>query len=473
MLIFNFLKMKKYLKYIAIAAAGVLVLSCDNYVDIKTEGKLIPEETSNYRYLLNNSSTLDKTYGSIDVASDDISFQNEAHTTALAAADYLRPFRNLYKWSDVVYFDGETDYDMSNLYNALYTVNVVINEVMKSKNGTEAEKAAIKGEAEVHRAFIFLTLVNTFGKAYDANTSATDLGIVLFTTPTVSDDIKRSSVQDAYNLILSDLNDAVNSGLKPVNSGNNVAFPSRAAAYALLARTYLYMRNYPLALENAEKALALQNTLNNLEDYEFAAYPSRKLDKELILSKWNGYSSYSYAPQILSLSNELINSFDTNDLRYVLFTQPSSSFNSEYTLGRTYSKEGLTGESRNAGPTVPEMMLIKAECLARAGSGDLAMAEINKLRQKRFRASQYTAMTAADSKDALIKVLAERRRELMATGGFRWFDLKRLNKEPEFAKTITHDFAGQTFTLAPNSDRYQMPFAPIYFEYAPNLQQNP
>ncbi|MNR32241.1 hypothetical protein D3C85_1498060 [compost metagenome] len=61
----------------------------------------------------------------------------------------------------------------------------------------------------------------------------------------------------------------------------------------------------------------------------------------------------------------------------------------------------------------------------------------------------------------------------MGTGGFRWFDLKRLNKEPEFAKTITHDFAGQTFTLAPNSDRYQMPFAPIYFEYAPNLQQNP
>ncbi|GAA6770919.1 hypothetical protein [Flavobacterium sp. CGRL2] len=157
--------MKKYLKYIAIAAAGVLVLSCDNYVDIKTEGKLIPEETSNYRYLLNNSSTLDKTYGSIDVASDDISFQNEAHTTALAAADYLRPFRNLYKWSDVVYFDGETDYDMSNLYNALYTVNVVINEVMKSKNGTEAEKAAIKGEAEVHRAFIFSNAGEYFWKS--------------------------------------------------------------------------------------------------------------------------------------------------------------------------------------------------------------------------------------------------------------------------------------------------------------------
>ncbi|PXY42108.1 RagB/SusD family nutrient uptake outer membrane protein [Flavobacterium cheongpyeongense] len=465
--------MKKYLKYITIAAVGAIVLSCDNYVDIKTEGKLIPEETQNYRYLLNNTSTLDKAYGNIDVASDDISFQNESQTSALTSTDYYRPFVNLYKWADKIYFEGERDYDMENLYNALYNINIVINEVMKSTNGTEAEKAALKGEAEVHRAFIFLTLVNTFGKAYDASTSATDPGIVLFTTPTVSDNIKRTSVQEAYNVIISDLNDAVNSGLKPINSGNNVAFPSRAAAYALLSRTYLYMRNYPLALENAEKALALQNTLNNLEDYEFEAYPSRKLDKELILSKWNGYGTYTYAPQLLSLSNELINLFDTNDLRYVLFTQPSSNFNFDYTIGRSYSKEGLTGESRNAGPTVPEMMLIKAECLARAGAGDQAIAEINKLRQKRFRTGEYVALTATDSKDALIKVLAERRRELMGTGGFRWFDLKRLNKEPEFAKTITHTFGSQTFTLAPNSDRYQLPFASIYFEYAPDLQQNP
>ncbi|MFB9110008.1 RagB/SusD family nutrient uptake outer membrane protein [Flavobacterium gyeonganense] len=465
--------MKKYLKYITVVALGTIVLSCDNYVDIKTEGKLIPEETSNYRYLLQNTSTLDKAYGNVDIPSDDISFQNEAQTTALGASDYYRPFTNLYKWSDVVYSGSEIDYDMNALYNALYSVNIVINEVMKSKNGTEAQKVAIKGEAEVHRAFIFLTLVNTFGKAYDATTSATDPGIVLFTTPTVSEDIKRTSVQEAYDVILSDLKDAVNSGLKPVNSGNNVAFPSQAAAYALLSRTYLYMRNYPLALENAEKSLALQSTLNNLADYEFTSFPSRKQDKELILSKWNGYNSFSYSPQILSLSNELINSFDTNDLRYVLFTQPSSNFNFDYTIGRTYAKEGLTGESRNAGPTVPEMMLIKAECLARSGSGNLAMAEINKLREKRFRAGEYVALTATDNKDALIKVLAERRRELMGTGGFRWFDLKRLNKEPEFAKTITHVFGTQSFTLAPNSERYQMPFAPIYFDYAPNLQQNP
>ncbi len=464
--------MKKYLKYIAVTVLALTVANCDNYVDIQTEGKLTPKETENYRYLLNNTRVYDITYGLIDVASDDIDLQNEAQITALSSSDFYRPFLNLYKWSDTVYFEGEKDYNMESLYDALYYTNVIITEVMNSTNGTQAEKQAIKGEAQVHRAFIYLTLVNIFGKAYDATTSATDPGVPVFTTPTVSQDIKRASVKEVYDLILSDLNEATTSGLKPVNTRNNVAFPSQASAYALLARTYLYMRNYSEALANAEKALALQNTLINLADYEFAAYPNKRLDSELILSKFNGYSSYSYAPSILGLSDELINTFDTNDLRYVLFTQPSTVFNSAYTKGRAYAKEGLTGESRNAGPTVPEMMLIKAECQARAGSGTAAMQTINALRVKRFRTGQYVALTATDNKDALLKVLAERRRELMGCGGFRWFDLKRLNKEPELAKTITHRFSGQTVTLAPNGDRYQLPFAPIYFDYAPNLEQN-
>lgn len=464
--------MKKYLKYIAVTVLALTAANCDNYVDIQTEGKLTPKETENYRYLLNNSRVYDVTYGLIDVASDDIDFQNQDQVTALSASDYYRPFLNLYKWSDNVYFDGEKDYNMESLYDALYYTNVIITEVMNSENGTQAEKLAVKGEAQVHRAFIYLTLVNIFGKAYDAATAATDLGVPVFTTPTVSQDIKRASVKEVYDLILKDLNEAVASGLVSVNKGNNVAFPSKASAYALLARTYLYMRNYNEALVNAEKALALQSTLINLADYEFEAYPNKRLDSELILSKFNGYNSYSYAPQILSLSDELVSTFDTNDLRYVLFTQPASGYNSAYTKGRVYSKEGLTGESRNAGPTVPEMMLIKAECQARAGFAASAMETVNALRVKRFRTGEYVALTAVDNKDALVKVLAERRRELMGTGGFRWFDLKRLNKEPEFAKTITHTISGQTITLAPNSDRYQMPFAPIYFDYAPNLEQN-
>lgn len=466
--------MKKYLIYIGVLSA--LLTSCDNYVDITTEGKLIPEETANYRYLLQGAVTFNKTYSLVDVASDDIVMRDD-HATYFDkyySSAYYKPFLQSYKWSDEIYAVGDTDSDMNTLYAALYTCNVIISEVMTSKNGTDEERLAIKGEAQVHRAYIFLTLINVFGKAYDPATSGTDLGIPLFTAPTVTENVTRASVKEVYDLIVKDLTEAIASGLKPVQTGRNVAYPSKASAYGLLARTQLYMGNYAEALQNASSALALQNTLLNLEDYKNVGdygWPRTYLDPEIILSKES--TSYQYSPMVLSLSDELLNSFDTKDLRYQLYTR---SFNTasygSITQGRIYCKESLSGDARNAGPTVPEMYVIKAECEARTGNASTAMNTINTLRKSRFTAADYTDLTASDANDALIKVLAERRKELMGRGGFRWADLKRLNKDSRFAKTITHKYLTESVTLEPNSDRYQFPFAAVYFDYAPDLKQN-
>lgn len=467
--------MKKYLIYIGVLSA--LFTSCDNYVDIQTEGKLTPEETSNYRYLLQGASRFNSTYSLVDIASDDIVMRDD-HAAYFdqyyGSSLFYRPFVQTYKWSDEIIPVGEPDSQMNALYSALYTCNIIISEVMTSKNGTDTERLAIKGEAQVHRAFIYLTLVNTFGKAYDPATSGTDLGVPLFTTPTVDAKITRATVQQVYDLIVKDLTEAISSGLKPVNSGRNVGFSSKASAYALLARTYLYMGKYPEAQQNAEAALALQNKLLNLEDYASLgdySWPRTFQDPEIILTKES--NSYMYSPLVLSLSDELLNSFDTKDLRYQLYTRSLNDMTwGSIPQGRAYCKELLSGDARNAGPTVPEMYMIKAECEARAGSTAAAMTTINTVRKNRFKAADYTDLTAVDANDALVKVLAERRRELMCRGGFRWFDLKRLNKDSRFAKTITHKYLTETFTLEPNGNRYQFPFADIYFDYAPDLQQN-
>ncbi|MBF4516859.1 RagB/SusD family nutrient uptake outer membrane protein [Flavobacterium sp. ANB] len=467
--------MKKYLIYIGVLST--LLTSCDNYVDIKTEGKLIPEETVNYRYLLQGASTFNYTYGLVDVASDDIVMRDD-HAAYFdkyySGSAYYKPYVQTYKWADEIIPVGERDSDMNSLYSSLYTCNVIISEVMTSKNGTDAERLAIKGEAQVHRAYIFLSLINVFGKAYDPATAATDLGIPLLTTPTVTENITRASVKEVYDLIVKDLTEAIASGLKPVNSGRSVWFPSKASAYALLARTNLYMGNYQEALQNAEAALALQNNLLNLEDYQTTgdySWPRTFQDTENILAKES--NTYMYAPTVLSLSDELLNSFDTKDLRYQLYTRSLNTMTyGSLPQGRAYSKEFLSGDGRNAGPTVPEMYVIKAECEARAGNAGAAMTTINTLRKKRFKAADYTDLIAVDANDALIKVLAERRKELMGRGGFRWADLKRLNKDPRFAKTITHTYLDQTYTIEPGGNRYQFPFATIYFDYAPDLKQN-
>lgn len=464
--------MKKLYIYILIALP-VLVTGCDDYVDIRTEGKLVPEETINYRYLLNNVGVLDYSYDLIDVCSDDIAIKNEDQVTYLKASTYYRPFLQSYMWEDSIYFEGEADYKLQVIYTALYYVNLVISEVMDSKEGTEDEKKALKGEALVHRAFFNLQLVNIYGKAYDPATSETDLGIPMFTEATVEAPVFRSTVAEVYELIESDLLEAITLGLPATSSGNLISFPSQAAAYAMLARTYLYMGNYEDALTYAQYSLDIQNSLVNLADYEGGfSYPTRQYDPEIIWSK-NSLSSYSYSPTFLTLSDELESLFDVNDMRFVVFTRPASYFSYTFTEGNGYYRENLNYESRNAGPSVPEMMLIKAECQARAGATNDAMQTINDLRQNRFRAADYVAMTATDSEDALVKVLEERRRELMCRGGFRWFDLKRLNKDARFRKTITHDLLGETVTLDPDGDRYQFQFPAQYFQYAPDLKQNP
>jgi hypothetical protein len=67
--------------------------------------------------------------------------------------------------------------------------------------------------------------------------------------------------------------------------------------------------------------------------------------------------------------------------------------------------------------------------------------------------------------------LLERRKELCFRG-LRWQDLRRLNKEPEYAKTLTRKIDGITYTLPPNDPKYVFPIPPNVIALS-GMQQNP
>ncbi len=67
----------------------------------------------------------------------------------------------------------------------------------------------------------------------------------------------------------------------------------------------------------------------------------------------------------------------------------------------------------------------------------------------------YTSQTASDEKEALDKILLERRKELLYRG-LRWTDIKRLNKLGANI-SLTRIINGQTFTLPPKDLRFALP----------------
>ncbi len=73
----------------------------------------------------------------------------------------------------------------------------------------------------------------------------------------------------------------------------------------------------------------------------------------------------------------------------------------------------------------PEVLLMRAEAYARMNELGLAIADLNTLRQYRFKTG--TPPLTAGTQDEVIKwVLEERRRELPIGGYKRFLDLKRL-----------------------------------------------
>lgn len=178
-------------------------------------------------------------------------------------------------------------------------------------------------------------------------------------------------------------------------------------------------------------------------------------------------------PTALRLSDSLLNLLGTTDLRYSFFTAPASNFSSTLYTGRFSYRENIgTYETRNIGPSVPEMMLIKAEALARKGDVSGALTQINNLRKNRFTTAAYTPITATTANGALVQVIKERQREFFCKG-LRWFDMRRLKNDPLFSYTITRKFSGITYTLDPNSNRYVFPISDYYRQFNPGITANP
>lgn len=436
-------------------------MSCRKFVEVEQPNLRQFKYTADFQLLLNNVSLFEISASLPMLSGDDINLE----TNTSLQNQLTNELQNVYTWAADYYTSDNSDAGWDQLFNQVYVCNQITTNVMGSINGTEAQKRSIYAEAQAQRAAAYLTLINLYARVYTTTGAATDPGLPLLLSPDLFVPLNRASIQKVYDQIILDLTAAL--PLLPDNVSNNL-HPGKAAGYALLARTYLSMQRYGEAADYAAKSLSIQHTLLDLKDYVNGAkpFPRRMDNPEVIMGK-----KVSKPGNIdLPLSTELLNKFTPEDLRYQLFTRSGSTFQPSFTGRGSYRDKLFFGDNVSAGVSVPEMMLIQAEGLARAGKKDEAMALVNQLRQKRFLPAQYTALTAATSDEALRVVIDERRRELFGTG-LRWLDQRRLSKEPALAETETRVFKGVTYTLVPG-DRYVYPIPPKNIELNPEIIQN-
>lgn len=116
--------------------------------------------------------------------------------------------------------------------------------------------APVIGEAKAMRAWDYFLLAQLFGKTYKGNESSLCVPLITHETPPDQlSDNPRLTVQEIYDFILSDLDDATRL-LKGHNPSQKSAI-SEAVVYGIRSRVHLVMNNWSAAEADARKAIEL------------------------------------------------------------------------------------------------------------------------------------------------------------------------------------------------------------------------
>lgn len=481
----------------AICATAILSLSaCDDWLNNKPKGYTIPETYEDYQQLMNSQYL----YRSLDVypifITDDLQLVAKGTCPEFPDfefADKSEEMKNLYMFNHgQIFTPGDNDGIWEDAYSNIYTYNAVINNVLSSTGGSDISRKRLWAEALVGRAFEYLNLVNLYANHYDASTAETDYGVPLVLSEVITGEkYKRATVAEVYKQIKDDLDQAVPCLGETVSHSFN---PTQSVGYAFLSRMYLYMGRYEDALSNANLSLEQNDKLLDYKNYKAIQgqwgrlvsldgkeeFPDEHNNVENVYTRL--FNGTSYLFKQVAASEELLETFERNlpedgeDMRMSLFFAKDK-FN-PYTNGGDY--ENFPGYTifapyieMNIGFSTPEVYLIAAECEARVGDKNKALEHLNTLRDMRIKNNvAYETPTTLSNEEVLKLVIDERRREFAFNGITRLIDLKRLNREAWFAKTITHSAGSEgTWTLEPNDLRYIMPVPENVLSFNPDMPQ--
>lgn len=455
------MKPRKHLLYLFLLMT-VLFPSCQKggFLDTKPDQTLaIPTSIADCQALLDNDVVMNG-YSRYGYPNLGFTGCDDYYVTTPLYSGYSATDQHAVIWAKNIYaVDEVNDWDLP--YRTILYANVAkagLDDLQPSATEqTDWNNAC--GSALFFRAFAYFQLAQIFAPAYDSTSAQTDLGLPLRQSTDINEKFTRASVQKTYDQIINDLVAAA--PLLP-DLSKAITRPSKTAVYGLLSRVYLSARAYSTALLYADSCLLIKSALLDYNTIIPGSNPTfTRNNVEVIF----GAAVTLAGPIQRSFTDStLFASYQPDDLRKTLF------FSNGQVFSGRYDEDG----NSFCGLATDEIYLTRAECHARLGNTADAMADLNSLLVKRWASGTFSPFTATDAVDARNQILAERRKELLYRG-LRWTDLRRLNKDPATAITLTRTVNGQTYTLLPNSLLYVYPIPQkvIDFNKEQGMQQNP
>ncbi len=436
--------------------------SCKKFLDKNPNDQAtVPVKLEDLQALLDNAIVMNNATVSWGEASADDYFWMPDTYDAMGLPD-----QQAYTWVRQDYTVYPNDWSAG--YQPVYNANFCMEGLEKIDKHPLNEKNwnNVMGSALFFRAYHFLQLAGNHAKAYDVASYEKDPGIALRTHSDFNIPSMRANVKSTYEQIIRDARSSAD--YLPDNPSHPLR-PSKAASYGLLARCYLTMRIYDSAFKYSDLCLKIKNTLMNFNgdpdivnlsgNVPFVAY-----NKETIFyTQMNSFKKI-YSPSFSLIDSTLCSYFQPGDLRktaYFSSVGPYYKFKGNYTGNSNIFFSGLA---------VDEILLIRAESLARIGKTDEAMNDLNNLLVSRWDKNRtYIPITAANGQEAVNIILKERRKELLMRG-LRWPDIKRLNKENRNI-ILKRVIRGNSYFLPPNDERYAL-LLPIDIILQSGMEQN-
>lgn len=456
------IQMKSIYKSLIIAGFAAMATSCD-YTDLK------PTDQVDDGSIYSSTTALEQV---VNGANAKISVSQLIRVSTILTDEVRKGGQNggasddTFQWT----YTASTG-DHNDLWSKEYQVINLVNRILEGAENipanTDAEKASKNnsvGTVKFLRAYTNLQLLLYFSDIEKGDS----YGIPYVFKPVVLETPGRNTVSECFGFMIKDLEEAMPL-LKQVTPEDPV-YVSQTAAKALLARIYLYMKDYTKAYQYAAEALK-EKPLASMEKYadiwsdtsnEDVIWKLKRLvgDETIGTIFWSADNSSAF-----EASEALIDCFDANDIRLTTF------------IGDGVDREGVKvkrvnkykGTAANVGLAdgkmlrSSEMVLIMAEAKAQTSLKD-ASDLLNTLRAQRIEGWENKTYTTPE--EFTKQLLLERRRELCFEG-HRFFDMKR------YQQPITKTSIKKTLEVG--NHRWLMPIPLAEMQGNPVIaeQQNP